>query len=474
MSILLLVSLGLLTLAAVGSLVVFARSGEVRVGLLTALVLALAAAQGIAAWQLGWQPALALDAPTLAAASALLASLLALFTVLAVGRTLRELERAETLHWESMEGVRGIAELASRRSMTVGEKLPHLLEMGCERLGLEIGYVSRVCGDRAEVISIHAPEDFPVAAGASFALADTPCAGTLASERPVALKRGDASNGASPLDGSVPFEAYLGAAVHVGDEAFGTLVFASFEPRDARLTASHKDLVVLMSQQVGAELEREQLLAARTRGRSGPASPSGQARPMRQPEAARGLDLNEVVQRLERRMRRLAGSDVEVVLELAHALERAREARIPLDAVVLSLVRKAVESGAGNGKLVISTANHEFAREAGLEPALEPDRYVTLSITESSGSVDAGAFTRVFEADEPGSDDSNLAQAEARIPLPTIYRMLQSVGGDVSVEVVPGSGSTFTLFLPRTDQGDTLASEPRRAPTPVVAHPLTH
>ena len=30
--------------------------------------------------------------------------------------------------------------------------------------------------------------------------------------------------------------------------------------------------------------------------------------------------------------------------------------------------------------------------------------------------------------------------------------MLQSVGGDVSVDVEPGSGSTFTLFLPRAEQ----------------------
>ena len=468
MSILLLVSLGLLAAAAGLSLGVFLRSGEVRVGLLTALVLALGAGQGLVAWQGGWQPGLALDLPSLAAGFSVLGSLLALTVVGSMGRTLRELERAETLHWESMEGVRGIAELASRRSMTVAEKLPHLLEMGCERLGLEIGYLARVRGSRSEVMAIHAPEGFPMGPGTSFDLGETPCGGTVASDRPVALTRG--SDG-SPLQGSTSFEAYLGAAVRVGEEVFGTLVFASAEPQQSRLTATHKDLLVLMSEWVGAELEREELLAAR--GRAGPTSPSGQTRPPQRPLAARGLDLNEVVQRLERRMRRVAGPDVELVLELASGLERAREARIPVDALILSLVRKAVESGAGYGKLVVSTANHEFAGEAGLAPTLEPDRYVTLSVSESSGSVGADAFTRVFEPLEPGHDDSSLVQAEARIPLSTITRMLQSVGGDVSVEVEPGSGSTFTLFLPRADQGEELAGAGRAARA-AAALPFSH
>ena len=83
---------------------------------------------------------------------------------------------------------------------------------------------------------------------------------------------------------------------------------------------------------------------------------------------------------------------------------------------------------------------HEFAREPGVMPAREPDRYVTLSVRETSGRVDAEALSRAFDLP---------AHPEARISLPSVYRMLQRVGGDLSVEVEPGRGSTFTLFLPR-------------------------
>jgi hypothetical protein len=469
-SILLLVSLLLLAITGVGSVLLLSRTGEVRAVLWTALTVALAIPQGISLWQLGWQPAqgLGADLASVAAGAGLFASLFALLSLLALGRTLRELERAETLHWESMEGVRGIAELASRRSMSLDEKLPTLLEMGCERLGLEIGLLSRIRGDRYEVLAIHAPEDFPVSAGAAFALEDTPCRDTIASDRPLALSRPESIR--SSARSAFPFEAYLGRSVHLGEEPFGTLVFASLEPRKERFTATHKDLVVLMSEWIGAELERRELLAAGSRTPSG----SGESSPHpRRPAAARGLDLNEVVQRLERRLRRAAGPELELVVDLESRLELAEEVRIPLDAVLVSLVRKSAESSSGPAKLVVSTANHEFAREPGILPALAPARYVTLSVSETSGKVDADAFARVFETDAPDTEDPAVGHAEARIPLSTIYRMLQSVGGDLSVEVEPGAGSTFTLFLPRARAASERPGEERPAAAaapPPVAH----
>ena len=485
MSILLLVSLMALAAALAASIVLFARTGEVRVGLLAAFLGAVGIPQALALWQMGWGVPAGIDLPTASAAAGLLASLLGLMTVFTVGRTLHELERAETLHWESMEGVRGVTELASRRNMTVEEKLPLLLEMGCERLGLDIGLVCRVRGDRYELLALHAPEDFPVSEGAAFALSDTACRHTLESERPVARARADEGSSSEAARDALPFEAYLGACVRAGDEPFGTLAFASLERRVERFSASHKDLVALMAQWIGAELEREQLAATRrsapapTHARSGSGSGSGPASQGRRiapkrPVAAGGVVLNDLVERLEKRIRRTAGSRVEVVFELAPELEPAAEARIPLEAIVLTLVRKAADSLPDGGELVLATANHEFAREPGVLPAREPDRYVTLSISETSGRVDADAFSRVFEAEAPPVDGRTLAHPEARIALPTIYRMLQRVGGDLSVEVEPGRGSTFTLFLPREKRSAPAAAEQQPGLASAAAPPVGH
>ncbi len=162
------------------------------------------------------------------------------------------------------------------------------------------------------------------------------------------------------------------------------------------------------------------------------------------------------------------------MFELAAGLELAAEARNPLEAIVLTLVRKAADSVAEGGVVVVATANHEFASEPGVLPAREPDLYVTLSISETSGRVDADDFSRVFEAEAPPEDERMLAHPEARIALPTIYRMLQRVGGDLSVEVEPGRGSTFTLFLPRDKPSVHAAPERQPGLAPAAAPPAGH
>jgi hypothetical protein len=128
-SLLLLSSIALVVAALTGSVMVLVRSGESRVLVLTGLLASLGAQQGVALWQTWGDPA-RFDLATGAAAAGLATSALGLLAVLALGRTLRDLDRAETLHWESMEGVRGLTDLAARRDVDLEERLPVLLEMG--------------------------------------------------------------------------------------------------------------------------------------------------------------------------------------------------------------------------------------------------------------------------------------------------------------------------------------------------------
>jgi signal transduction histidine kinase len=50
--------------------------------------------------------------------------------------------------------------------------------------------------------------------------------------------------------------------------------------------------------------------------------------------------------------------------------------------------------------------------------------------------------------------------ADGRLPLATVYRLLQRCGGDLSVSVEPGRGTDFTLFLPLADGGTPPAPAP--------------
>lgn len=498
MSVLLIASLAMLAMATLGSVSIMRRTGEMRVALLTGLFLLLALQQAVALGE-SWGSPLAFDLATAGALGGLGAGLLGLLSVIALGHTLGELERAESLHWDSMEGVRGLTDLASRRDLAIEERLPLLLEMGCERLGLEIGMMSRVSGGRYEVTAIHAPEAFPIAAGSAFELADTLCSGTIASERPVtALSSADARWRSGATRDPFHFEAYLGCPIRVHGEARGTLVFASLSPRQARFTATHKDLLVLMAQWVGAELERlelataerektvlaevaheervkaeEQLAQTRREAgeRSGPvAAALRRARRRVAGRAARTLDLNTAVSRLERRLRRQLPRNIELVVEQGPGVAETQAPRLPLEAIVTSLVCRAAEAMPEGGRITLTTANHESAGgDPAVMQAVAPARYVTLTVAESSGALDADALDRVFVPSE--SAPTQISEAEGGLPLAAVYRLLQRVGGDLSVEVEPGRGSRFVAFLPLTGEPPQREAQPPRDPFAAASAP---
>ncbi|TDJ14791.1 MAG: GAF domain-containing protein [Deltaproteobacteria bacterium] len=429
------------------------RSGETRLVVLLGLILFLAAQQGVVLWILG-HAQLGLNPITTLAVLGLGASILTLGAALAMNRTVNELDRAEALHWENMEGVRGLTDLAARRETSLEDRMPVLLEMTCKRLGLAIGLVTRIRTDRYEVLFLRAPEDFPVFKGSSFDLGETHAARTIQCDRPVAVQSLQEAHWLErPGRSALGFEAYLGTAIYVGNEVFGTLEFASLEPRSERFTASHKDLLVLMAQWIGTEMERDTVAQISSPPPPRAAARRVRVRPRKIPDTP-VLHLNAVLERLERRIQRVLGPRVNVVVKLAPGLEPARDLHLPIDAIILSLVRKAAESMDPGGNLTITTSNLELAgRDPDVMRPVAPNRYVTLAVHSPGGGINADALARVFDSEEEAVDGHTAARAaEGRMPLSAAYRILQRAGGDLSVEVDPALGTTFVVFLPLANQ----------------------
>jgi signal transduction histidine kinase len=466
----LLLSIGILAVGLALCLRVLRRTGELRASLLATLLCLLALGQGalLAAWR--GRP-LAADLPSAAALAGLAAAVAALLVVRALATTLEELERAEGAHWGSMQGVRALTELAAHRGGERGERLAALLELGCERFGLEVGLLSRIGGDRYELHALRAPTGFRSSAGSVLRLDETLCRLAFASRRPVAVEHASHTPWARPPGGDpLGLEAYLGAPVATGGRPFGTLAFASARPRARRFTASEKDLLALMAQWVGFELERagdgerrsigaaSEVTASEARSEAkrsdaGPEARGERERAANEPRArqarlrARGVDVNEALLRVESRIRDLVGPRVRLVVRAKAERALARDPGLPLESLLLTLVGQAVEAMPGGGTLTLCSGDLSFG-------------YLTLSVAHTGRGPDAEALARAFDPARGGARDV--------LGLASLVQALRRGGGDLSVEVDPARGTSSTVFLP-AEESDTEAPTPRATPT-AAAH----
>ena len=155
------------------------------------------------------------------------------------------------------------------RARTLDAKMRSLLQMGCGRLELPIGVLGRICddaaGERLETLFVQSPDRrirpamtllrSQLAQGAPSLEAQLLGLPTL----PPANIPADNSHIARNDD-----IAYIGAPVNVEGRLFGMLSFAGLEARAQPFGADDVELLHLMAEWVGGEIERENARAALT------------------------------------------------------------------------------------------------------------------------------------------------------------------------------------------------------------------
>ncbi len=162
----------------------------------------------------------------------------------------------------SERAVRDLAAVASRMDLTFEEKLPRILDIGCERLGMESGHLTRVReeADEREVVAVSDDHDH-VTEGTTMPLSATPCAETVAARAvncvpDVGALRGDGDGAREAGERSATFRSYIGVPMVVEGEVAGTLCFVSATPREP-FTDAERTFASLIAQWIRFEVERE-------------------------------------------------------------------------------------------------------------------------------------------------------------------------------------------------------------------------
>jgi PAS domain S-box-containing protein len=168
----------------------------------------------------------------------------------------------------------------------------------------------------------------------------------------------------------------------------------------------------------------------------------------RQVMQSRVIVLNTVVAEMHKMLGRIITEDIQWRTILEPGLAKVRADPAQIEQVILNLVVNAKDAMAGGGKLTIETTNVDLLEALPAQPMDVPaGRYVTVSVGDTGHGIDPEVMERIFE---PFFTTKEIGKGTG-LGLSTVYGIVKQSGGYVSVHSIPGSGTTFKIYLPRVD-----------------------
>jgi signal transduction histidine kinase/integral membrane sensor domain MASE1 len=177
----------------------------------------------------------------------------------------------------------------------------------------------------------------------------------------------------------------------------------------------------------------------------------------------RVVDLNTIARDMERMLHRVIGEHIRLVTAFEPDLWPVRADPTQIEQVLMNLAVNARDAMPAGGTLTIQTARAELG-EAFVRghPGSSLGPHAVLTVSDTGHGMDAGTLSHVFEpffTTKPAGQGTGLGLA-------MIYGIVKQSGGYISARSEVEKGTTFTVYLPRTE-----AEKVDRAPLVEPASP---
>ena len=151
---------------------------------------------------------------------------------------------------------------------------------------------------------------------------------------------------------------------------------------------------------------------------------------------ARDVDLNAVVREVATILRRVMGTRIQIIEDLAPDGAWLHANRSQMEQVVMNLLLNARDAISGNGAVTVSTRADEAS--------------VRLCVTDTGSGMTDDIRRRLFEP----FFTTKTRTGGSGLGLWTVHSIVSSTGGVINVTSTPGAGTTFELCFPARPEGE--------------------